>query len=119
MDFSSFTAPSQGHWSCSNAFLLSYQLCGDLSCSFGCVRGLLLVFNDNLTTCRCLFDVFVWVDEFHVLLLYHLTLPQVYVFDDLKNIFMVYLVFLTVLGSELIIFVFFENYSNHAYFQSY
>lgn len=41
-------------------------------------------------------------------------------FHNSKKIsFMVYSVFLTVLGSELIIFVFFEKYSNHAYFQSY
>ena len=40
-------------------------------------------------------------------------------FDDFKKILMVYSVFLSVPGSELVILVFFENYSNHAYFQSY
>lgn len=53
---------------------------------YGSSASFQLVFHENCSIYRCLFDVFVWVDEFHVLLLYHLTLPQVYVFDDLKNI---------------------------------
>ena len=31
-----------------------------------------LIFSENCSTCRCIFDVFVVGGEFHVLLLYHL-----------------------------------------------
>ena len=54
------------------------QLHGDLSCSFDYMRSsasFQLVFCENCSTCRCIFDVFVGEGELRVLLLCHLDLP--------------------------------------------
>ena len=63
------------------SFFLSFHptwLCGDLSCSFGCIWDLLcfqLVFCGNCFTRRCIFDMFMKEGELRMLLLCHLDLP--------------------------------------------
>ena len=57
--------------------LSSYQLCVNLSCSFGCMRSstiIPLVFCENCSTCRCISYVFVGGGDLHILLFHHLHL---------------------------------------------
>lgn len=57
-------------WFCSG---LSYSI-ANLQLVFSLFANLQLVFSENCSTGRCIFDVFVGGDEFHILLLYHLNL---------------------------------------------
>ena len=56
-------------------FSLSYLVTWDLSCSFGCIQDLSasfqLVFCENCSICRCIFDVFVGRVELYILLFLH------------------------------------------------
>ena len=74
---------------------------------YGNSAGFQLVFQENHSTCRCIFDMFVKGDELHILLFCHLDPPHIFLF--INEILYLHIDLMSLWASS---FIFVEHCSN-------